>query len=184
MRVTFGICFKQHFDARYLAFCNISSPRMFLPWIFFQNIWFYMVPFDPFMSHLATQLGYSAGGVQALPLSLLRLVSWINHLPPACWSTFWKSGCRFDLMDCISSVFVFWHVPLYMSWCIISFFGFIFASITMFFIFSKYSCTNSFLRRSLCTFYMDNVYRLPVVEYPSEAKYLQTPTLANCELVF
>ena len=24
-------------------------------------------------------------------LSLRRLVSWINHLPPACWSTFWKS---------------------------------------------------------------------------------------------
>ena len=38
-------------------------------------------------------------------LSLWRLVSWINHLPPACWSTFWKSnlkqqlGCRFDIMD-------------------------------------------------------------------------------------
>ena len=32
-------------------------------------------------------------------------MSWINHLPPACWSTFWKSnfrqqlGCRFDIMD-------------------------------------------------------------------------------------
>ena len=30
---------------------------------------------------------------------------WLNHLPPACWSTFWKSnfkqqfGCRFDIMD-------------------------------------------------------------------------------------
>ena len=38
-------------------------------------------------------------------LSLRRLVSWINHLPPACWSTFRKSnskqqlGCRFDIMD-------------------------------------------------------------------------------------
>ena len=36
-------------------------------------------------------------------LSLRRLVSWINHFPPARWSTFWKSnfkqqlGCR--LMD-------------------------------------------------------------------------------------
>ena len=34
-----------------------------------------------------------------------RLLSGINHLPPACWSTFWKSnfkqqlGCRFDIMD-------------------------------------------------------------------------------------
>ena len=44
-------------------------------------------------------------------LSLRRLVSWINHLPPACWPPFWKSifkhqmGCRFDILDRISSFF-------------------------------------------------------------------------------
>ena len=30
MLVTFGICFKQHFDIRYLVFYNPSPPRMFL----------------------------------------------------------------------------------------------------------------------------------------------------------
>ena len=76
----------------------------FCPWTFFENIGFNTVLTDPFMSHLATQLGYSAGEFQALQL-IVRLVSWINHLPPACWSTFWKSnfkqqlGCRFDIMD-------------------------------------------------------------------------------------
>ena len=30
MLVTFGICFKQHFDIRYLVFYNSSPPRMFL----------------------------------------------------------------------------------------------------------------------------------------------------------
>ena len=30
MLVTFGICFKQHFDTRYLRFYNPSPPRMFL----------------------------------------------------------------------------------------------------------------------------------------------------------
>ena len=30
MLVTFGICFKQHFDTRYLVFYNTSPPRMFL----------------------------------------------------------------------------------------------------------------------------------------------------------
>ena len=30
MLVTFGICFKQHFDTRYLVFYNSSPPRMFL----------------------------------------------------------------------------------------------------------------------------------------------------------
>ena len=82
-------------------------PGCFCPWTFFQNIGFNMAPSDPFMSHL-TQLRYSAGEFQTW-LALRRLVSWINHLPPACWSTFWKSafkqqlGYRFDIMDCISS---------------------------------------------------------------------------------
>ena len=66
--MTFGICFKQHFDTRYFAFCNLSPPKMFCPRTFFQNIGFNMVPSDPFMSHLATQLGYSAGEFQALQL--------------------------------------------------------------------------------------------------------------------
>ena len=94
-------------------------------------------------------------------LSLLRLVSWINHLPPACWSTFWKSnfkqqlGCRFDMMDNESYFFfVFWHMQLYMSWYIRSFFGFTFLNILYFF---KYSCTNIFHRRSLYTFYYNYV---------------------------
>ena len=30
MLVTFGICFKQHFDTRYLVFYNAAPPRMFL----------------------------------------------------------------------------------------------------------------------------------------------------------
>ena len=63
-----GICFKQHFDTRYLAFSNLSPPRMFCPWTFFQNMGFNIVPSNPFMSHLATQLGYSAGVFQALLL--------------------------------------------------------------------------------------------------------------------
>ena len=63
-------------------------------------------------------------------LSLRRLVSWINHLSPACWSTFWKStfkqqlGCRFDRMDCKSFFYfylVFWHMQSYMSCYIICF---------------------------------------------------------------
>ena len=67
-------------------------PGCFCPWTFFQNIGFNMVPSDPFMSHLATQLGYSAVELRFCNwLSLWLLVSWINHLPPACWSTFWKS---------------------------------------------------------------------------------------------
>ena len=46
-------------------------PGCFCPWTFFQNIGFNMVPSDPFMSHLATQLGYSAGEFRALQLIVL-----------------------------------------------------------------------------------------------------------------
>ena len=38
---------------------------------FFENIGFNTVLTDPFMSHLATQLGYSAGEFQALQLIVL-----------------------------------------------------------------------------------------------------------------
>ena len=40
-------------------------------WSIIENIGFNTVPTDPFMSHLATQLGYSAGEFQALQLIVL-----------------------------------------------------------------------------------------------------------------
>ena len=40
-------------------------PGCFCLWTFFQNIGFNVMPSDPFMSHLATQFGYSAGEFQA-----------------------------------------------------------------------------------------------------------------------
>ena len=46
-------------------------PGCFCPWTFFEYIGFNTVLTDPFMSHLATQLGYSAGEFQALQLNVL-----------------------------------------------------------------------------------------------------------------
>ena len=67
-------------------------PGCFCPWTFFQNIGFNMVPSDPCMSHLTTQLGYSAWEFQALQLIVLATFGVvIDRVPPACWSTFWKS---------------------------------------------------------------------------------------------
>ena len=46
-------------------------------------------------------------------------MSWIKHLPPACWSTFWKSifkqqlGCKFDIMDNMSSFFLYFDICNY-----------------------------------------------------------------------
>ena len=71
MLVTLCICLKQYFDTRYLMFYNTSPPRMFLS---LDLLWEYRIQHgatDPFMSHLATQLGYSAGEFQALQLIVL-----------------------------------------------------------------------------------------------------------------
>ena len=46
-------------------------PGCFCPWTFFENIGFNTVLTDPFMSYVDTQLGYSAGEFQALPLIVL-----------------------------------------------------------------------------------------------------------------
>ena len=61
MLATFGICFKQHFDTRYLMFYNLSPPRMFLSLDPLSEYRIQHGAMDSFMSHLATQLGYSAG---------------------------------------------------------------------------------------------------------------------------
>ena len=69
--VLYGICFKQQFDTRFWVFYNPSPPRMFLS---LDLLWEYRIQHgatDPFMSHLATQLGYSAGEFQALQLIVL-----------------------------------------------------------------------------------------------------------------
>ena len=54
-------------------FCSTLPhlPGCLCPWTFFENIGFNTVLTDPFMSHLATQLGYSAGEFQALQLIVL-----------------------------------------------------------------------------------------------------------------
>ena len=133
-------------------------PGCFCPWTFFQNIGFNMVSSDPCMSHLATQLGYSAGEFQALQLIVLATFGVVDYLPSACWTTFWKSifkhqfGCRFDILDSISSflciltyafIYVLIHHIIFRLYLY-------FLNILYFF---KYSCTIIFHRRSLCTFY-------------------------------
>ena len=140
-------------------FYNPSPPRMSCPWTFFQNIGFNMVPSDPFMSHLLLNLDILQGSFRLCNwLSLRRLVSWINHLPPACWSTFWKSilntswavGLTYWIAY-LHIFFVFWHMQLYVLIHHIIFWLYLhFLNILYFF---KYSCTNIFHRRSFCTFY-------------------------------
>ena len=69
--MTFGIYFKQHFDTRCLVFFNPSPPRMFLSVDILSEYRIQHGAIGPLMSHLATQLGYSAGELHALQLIVL-----------------------------------------------------------------------------------------------------------------
>ena len=68
MLVAFGLCFKQHFDTMYLAFCNLPPTRMFFPLDFLSEYRIQHGTVGPFMSHLATQISYSTGEFRALQL--------------------------------------------------------------------------------------------------------------------
>ena len=102
----------------------------------------------------------------------------INHLPPACWSTFWKStfkqqlGCRFDIMDNISSFFcILTFAIIYVSLHHIIFRLYLyFLNIVLYFF--KYSCTSIFHRHSLYTFYWPFLYSLScLLNAPNAIEY-------------
>ena len=86
----------------------------FCPWTFFQNIGFNTVLTDLLCHILLLNLDILQGSFRLCNwLSLRRVVSWINYLPHACWSTFWISnfkqqlGCKFDIMENNLNFFVF-----------------------------------------------------------------------------
>ena len=122
MLVTFDICFKQHFDTRYLMFYNPSSPRMFLSLNLLSEYRIQHGAIGPLYVTSSYSTWIFCMGIFRLCnwLSLRRLVSCINHSPPACWSTFCKSmfkhrlGCRFDILDGISSFFLYFDISNYM----------------------------------------------------------------------
>ena len=163
MFVTFGICFK-HFDTRYLVFYNPSPPRMFLSldflseyriqhgairpvyvtssystWIFCRGVWGFATdcPCDVWCRGLTTCLLHVGPpfGNRFLNTSwAVGLTYWIVYLHFFC--IFLTYAIIYVLIHHI----IFWLDLYFLN--IISFF--------------KYSCTDIFHRRSLCTYYMDN----------------------------
>ena len=90
------VSFKQHFDTRYFAFCNLSPPRMFLPLNLLSECWIQHGTIGLLYVTSIYSIRIFYRGVSSL-LSLRRLVSWINHLPTVCWSTCWKSTFKQQL---------------------------------------------------------------------------------------
>ena len=158
MLVTFGICFKQHFDTRYLVLYNPSPPRMFLyldllskyriqhgvigplfvtssysTWIFCRGVSGFATdcPCDVWCRGLTTCLlhvGPPFGNRYLNTSWAVGLTYWIVYL----------HFLYFDICNyiCLDTSYHFW---LYLY----------FLNILCF---CKYSCTKIFHRRSLCTF--------------------------------
>ena len=145
------------FDTRYLVFYNPSPPRMFSS---LNLLWEYRIQHGA-NGPLYVTSSYStwifSRGVSGLAIDfpcgvLCRgLTTCLLHVGPPFGNRILNNSWAVDLTWwIINPIFVFWHMQLYMSWYIRSFFGFTFLNILYFF---KYSCTNIFHRRSLYTFY-------------------------------
>ena len=168
MLVTFGLCFKQHFDTRYLVFYNPSPPRMFLSLDF---LWEYRIQHDA-NGPLYVISSYPnwifcrgvSGFVTDCPWGVWcrGLTTCLLHVGPPFGNRLlnnsWAVGLTLWIINLI--FVVFWHMQLYMSWYIRSFFSFTFLNILYFF---KYSCTNILHRRSLYTFYYRWIAQAPSI---------------------
>ena len=161
MLVTVGICFKQHFDTRYLVFYNPSPPRMFLSldllseyriqhgairplyvtssystWKFCREVWGFAAdcPCDVWCRGLTTCLLHVGPpfGNRFLNTSwAVGMTYWIVYL-----HFLYFGICNYKCLDTSHHFWLYLH----------------FLNILYFF---KYSCTNIFHKRILCTFYMD-----------------------------
>ena len=158
--MTFGICYKQHFDTRYLVFYNPSPPIMFLSldlhsenriqhgaigplyvtfsystWIFCRGVSRFATdcPCDVWCRRLTTCLlhvGAPFGNRFLSTTWAVGLTYWIVYLYFFCILTY-------AIIYVMIHHIIFW-LHLY------------FLNILYLF---KYSCSNMFHRRSLCTFY-------------------------------
>ena len=158
--MTFGICFKQHFDIRYLVFYNPSPPRMFLS------------------LDLLSEYRIQHGAIRPLYVTS-SYSTWIFCRGVSGFATDWPCDvCCCGLTTCLLHVgppfgtrflntiwavgLTYWIVYLHF-FCILTY-AYIYVLIHhiifllyLYFLnslyFFKYSCTNIFHRRSLCTFY-------------------------------
>ena len=142
---------------RYLVFYNPSPPRMFLSLDLLSEYRIQHGAIGPLYVTSSYSTWIFCRGVSGFATDCPCDVR-INHLPPACWSTFWKSILNTNWTVGLTYWIVYLHFFCILTYAIIYVLihhiilglYFYFLNILYFF---KYSCTNIFHRRSLCTFY-------------------------------
>ena len=113
MLVTFVICFKQHFDTRYLAFCNLSPPRIVMPLDLLSEYRIQHGAIGPFSVTSSHSTCIFFRGVSDFatdcPCDVLcrRLTTCLLYVASTLWKWNFKQqvGCMCDIMDC-KSVFL------------------------------------------------------------------------------
>ena len=132
----FGICFIQHFDTRYLVFYNPSPPRMFLSLELLSEYRIQHGAIGPIYVTSSYSTWLFCRGVSGFatdcPCDIWcrGLTTCLLHVGPPFGNRFLNTSWAVSLTYWIVylHVSVFWHMQLYMSWYIISLFGFIFTS--------------------------------------------------------
>ena len=157
MLVTFGICFKQHFDTRYLVFCNTSPPRMFLS---LDLLWEYRIQYGA-NGPLYVTSSYStwifcmgvSGFATDCPCGVWcrGLTTCLLHVGPPFGNRIlnnsWVVGLTWWIMNLNFCVLTYAIIYVLIHQIIFRFY------LLKYSLFFKYSCTKIFHRRSLYTFY-------------------------------
>ena len=129
MLVTFGTCFNQHFDTRYLVFYNPSPPRMFLSLDLLSEYRIQHGTIGPLYVTSSFSTWIFCRGVScfatACPCDVWcrGLTTCLLHVGPPFGNRFlntsWAVGLTYWIV--YLHFFVFWHMQLYMSWYITPF---------------------------------------------------------------
>ena len=157
MLVTFGICFKQHFDTKYLVFYNPPPPRMFLSLDLLSEYRIQHGAIGPLYVTSSYSTWIFCRGVSGFATDCpcdvwcRGLTTCLLHVGPPFGNRFLNPSWA-DILDSISSFFcILAYAIIYVLIHHIIFWLYLyFLNIIYFF---KYSYTNIFHRRSLCTFY-------------------------------
>ena len=159
MLVTFGICFKQHFDTRYLVFYNPSPPMMFLSLGLLSEYRIQHGAIGPLYVTSSYSTWIFCGGVSGFATDCPCDV-WCRELPLApCMlvplfektilNTSWTEGLTYWIV-----YLIFFYICNYI--CLDTSYHILALPLLLkYSLFFKYPCTNIFHRRSLCTLYMD-----------------------------
>ena len=151
MLVTFG--------TRYLVFYNPSPPRMFLPLDLLSEYRIQHAAIGPLYATSNYSTWIFCRGVSGFATDCpgdvwcRGLTTCLLHVGPPFGNRFLNTSWATSLTYWIVYLhfFVFWHMQLYVWIHHIIFWLYLYFLNILYF--SKYSCTNIFHRRSLCTFY-------------------------------